>query len=303
MVGRAWAIVFARAGRAVSLYDTDAAALENALVLIAGAANDLHREGLVVEEVQAIVGRITATTDLAAALKDAIYAQENAPENLDLKRELYAQMDAVAPADTIMGSSTSGIRASEFSEHLKGRHRVLVAHPVNPPSVVPLVEVVPAPWTDQACVDKVRALMEAVGQQPITVRKEIDGFILNRLQGALLNEALCLVADGYVSTEDLDKTVKHGLGLRWSFMGPMETIDLNAPDGVPDYCGRYGPIYRQVAQENDARPWDDKLFGQAAKDRRDILPMDKHVERQQWRDRRLMALARHKKEAAERLGD
>jgi L-gulonate 3-dehydrogenase len=303
MVGRAWAIVFARAGRTVALYDTDGAALENALVLIAGAANDLHREGLVDEDVQAIVSRITATTDLAAALKDAVYAQENAPENLDLKRELYAQMDAVAPADTIMGSSTSGIRASEFSEHLKGRHRVLVAHPVNPPSVVPLVELAPAPWTDPACVDKVRALMEAVGQQPITVRKEIDGFILNRLQGALLNEALCLVADGYVSTEDLDKTVKHGLGLRWSFMGPMETIDLNAPDGVPDYCGRYGPIYRQVAQENDARPWDDKLFGQAAKDRRALLPMDKHVERQQWRDRRLMALARHKKEAAERLGD
>lgn len=303
MVGRAWAIVFARAGREVALYDTDAGALENALVLIAGAATDLHREGLVDEDAQTILGRITATTDLAAALKDAVYAQENAPENLDLKRDLYEKMDAVAPPETVIGSSTSGIRASDFSEHLKGRHRVLVAHPVNPPSVVPLVELAPAPWTDQACVDKVRTLMEAVGQQPITVLKEIDGFILNRLQGALLNEALCLVADGYVSTQDLDKTVKHGLGLRWSFMGPMETIDLNAPEGVPDYCGRYGPIYRQVATENDARPWDEKLFGQATKDRRELLPMDKHVERQQWRDRRLMALARHKKEAAERLGD
>jgi L-gulonate 3-dehydrogenase len=303
MVGRAWAIVFARAGRAVSLYDTDAGALENALVLIAGAANDLNREGLVEEDAQAILGRITATTDLTAALKYAVYAQENAPEDLELKCDLYAQMDTVAPADTIMGSSTSGIRASEFSEHLKGRHRVLVAHPVNPPSVVPLVELAPAPWTDQACVAKVRALMVAVGQQPITVLKEIDGFILNRLQGALLNEAMRLVADGFVSTEDLDKTVKHGLGLRWSFMGPMETIDLNAPAGVPDYCGRYGPIYHQVAKENDARPWDEKLFGQVTKDRRALLSLDKHVERQHWRDRRLMALARHKKEAAERLGD
>ena len=303
MVGRAWAIVFARAGREVALYDTDARALENALVLITGAANDLHREGLVDEDAQAIVGRITAMTDLAAALKGAAYAQENAPENLELKRKLYSDMDAVAPADTVIGSSTSGIRASQFSEHLKGRARCLVAHPVNPPSVVPLVELAPAPWTDPAAVARARALMEAVGQQPITVQKEIDGFILNRLQGALLNEAMRLIADGYVTTEDLDKTVKYGLGLRWSFMGPMETIDLNAPEGVPDYSRRYGPIYHQVAQEATPRPWDEKLFGQAAKDRRAILPMEQHVERQKWRDRRLMALARHKKEAAERLGD
>ncbi|MEQ9449431.1 MAG: 3-hydroxyacyl-CoA dehydrogenase [Rhodospirillaceae bacterium] len=303
MVGRAWAIVFARAGRSVALYDTDANALENALVLIAGAANDLHREGLVDEDAQAIVGRITATTNLGAALAGAAYAQENAPETLDIKRALFGAMDAAAPPETIFGSSTSGIRASQFSEHLKGRARCLVAHPVNPPSVVPLVELAPAPWTDPGAVEKVRQLMAAVGQQPITVQREIDGFILNRLQGALLNEAMRLIADGYVTTEDLDKTVKYGLGLRWSFMGPMETIDLNAPGGVPDYSTRYGPIYHQVAKEAEARPWDDKLFGQAAKDRRATLPMDKHVERQQWRDRRLMALAKHKKDAAARLGD
>ncbi len=303
MVGRAWAIVFARAGRAVALYDTDANALENALVLIAGAANDLHREGLVDEDAQAIVGRITATTDLAAALDGADYVQENAPEDLDIKKKVYGEMDALAGSDTVIGSSTSGIRASQFSEQLKGRARCLVAHPVNPPSVVPLVELAPAPWTDPAAVEKARALMEAVGQQPITVLKEIDGFILNRLQGALLNEAMRLIADGYVTTADLDKTVKYGLGLRWSFMGPMETIDLNAPEGVPDYSARYGPIYHQVAKEADARPWDEKLFGQAARDRRETLPMEQHVERQKWRDRRLMALARHKKEAAERLGD
>jgi len=303
MVGRAWAIVFARAGREVALYDTDARALENALMLIAEAAADLHREGLVDEDAQTITARITATTSLADALKDAAYAQENTPEDLEVKKAVYSEMDALAAPETVIGSSTSGIRASQFSEHLAGRARCLVAHPVNPPSVVPLVELAPAPWTDPAAVEKARALMEAVGQQPVTVLKETDGFILNRLQGALLNEAMRLIADGYVTTEDLDKTVKYGLGLRWSFMGPMETIDLNAPDGVPDYAARYGPIYHQVAKEATPRPWDEALFGKAAKDRRAILSMDQHVERQKWRDRRLMALARHKKEAAERLGD
>ncbi len=302
MVGRAWAIVFARAGREVALYDADAGALAQAQSLILGAAGDLADAGLIDEAPEAVAARVHAADTIAAALDGAVYAQENAPEDVALKREVFSAMDAAAAAGVPLGSSTSGIRASLFSEHLKGRSRCLVAHPVNPPSVIPLVELAPAPWTDPAAVARVRALMSDVGQEPITVLKEIDGFILNRLQGALLNEAMRIVADGYVTTEDLDKTVCHGLGLRWSFMGPMETIDLNAPEGVPDYSARYGPIYYKVAQDATPRPWDEALFGQAARDRRAILPMAKHAERQAWRDRRLMALAAHKRKAAREIG-
>ena len=303
MVGRAWAIVFARAGREVALYDADAGAVERARALIVDAARDLSNAGLIDEAPEAVGARVLPAASIAAALDGAVYAQENTPEDVAVKREVFSAMDAAAPSDAVLGSSTSGIRASLFSEHLEGRHRCLVAHPVNPPSVVPLVELAPAPWTDPEAVAKVRALMTDVGQQPITVLKEIDGFILNRLQGALLNEAMRLVADGYVTTGDLDKTVCHGLGLRWSFMGPMETIDLNAPEGVPDYAARYGPIYYKVDQDAKPRPWDEALFGQAAKDRRDILPMEEHVARQAWRDRRLMALAAHKRNVAEEISD
>jgi 3-hydroxyacyl-CoA dehydrogenase len=302
MVGRAWAIVFARAGRSVALYDNDPRALEDALMKIALAAQDLNAEGLIDESAMAVVGRVEATTSLKSVLDGAFYVQENAPENLDIKRTLFAELDRLAPPATPIASSTSGIRASQFSESLPGRHRCLVAHPVNPPSVVPLVELAPAPWTAPEVVTKTRALMTAVGQEPITVLKEIDGFILNRLQGVFLNEALRLIADGYVTTEDLDRTVKHGLGLRWSFMGPMETIDLNAPGGVPDYSGRYGPIYYQVGREAMPRPWDERLYGRAALDRRAVLPMTDHAARQAWRDRRLMALARHKKEMDKKVG-
>ncbi len=303
MVGRAWAIVFARAGREVALYDSNPGAVEQARALIVAAARDLADAGLIDEAPETVGGRVRAAETIAAALDGAVYAQENTPEDVAIKREVFSAMDEAAPADAVLGSSTSGIRASLFSEHLKGRHRCLVAHPVNPPSVVPLVELAPAPWTDAQAVAKARALMTDVGQQPITVLKEIDGFILNRLQGALLNEAMRLVADGYVTTEDLDKTVCHGLGLRWSFMGPMETIDLNAPEGVPDYASRYGPIYYKVAQDAQAQPWDEALFGQAARDRRAILPMEEHVERQAWRDRRLMALAAHKRKAGKEIGN
>jgi 3-hydroxyacyl-CoA dehydrogenase len=303
MIGRAWAVVFARAGRSVRLYDSQTGATDAAMAAVAVAARDMAGIGLIDEAPEALAARVTSAATIAEALDGAGYIQENAPEDLALKRALHTELDATAAPDAIIGSSTSGFRTSTYAGHLNGRSRCLVAHPANPPSVLPLVELAPAPWTDPDVVGRTRELMISVGQEPIVVRKEIDGFILNRLQGALLSEAMRLIADGYVSTEDLDKTVKHGLGLRWSFMGPMETIDLNAPGGLPDYAARYGPIYYGAAKEAEARPWDEALFGQAAADRREALPMADHAERQAWRDRRLMALAAHKKEAAERIGN
>ncbi len=303
MIGRAWAVVFARAGRPVALYDSDTGVIEAAREAIAQAARDLADAGLIDEAPENLTARVAPAATIAEALDGSGYAQESAPEDVALKRALYGELDAAAAPDTVIGSSTSGIPASTYAAHLAGRNRCLVAHPVNPPSVVPLVELVPAPWTDADVVTRARDLMIAIGQEPIVVRKEIGGFILNRLQGALLNEAMRLIADGYVSTEDLDRTVKHGLGLRWSFMGPMETIDLNAPAGVPDYAARYGPIYTQVAREAEPRKWDEALYGQAATDRRAALAMEDHAERQAWRDRRLMALAAHKRKAALQFGE
>lgn len=120
------------------------------------------------------------------------------------------------------------------------------------------------------------------------------GFVLNRLQGALLNEALRLFRDGVVSAEDLDKTMKHGLGLRWSFMGPFETIDLNAPAGIADYGKRYGPLYRDIDRERGQEdPWLDATLEALDEQRRALLPTHELGERQAWRDRRLMALLAH----------
>jgi 3-hydroxyacyl-CoA dehydrogenase len=144
-------------------------------------------------------------------------------------------------------------------------------------------------------VARARALHEKVGQVPIVMNKEIQGFILNRLQAALLMEAWRLVGEGYVSAEDLDKTIKDGLGLRWSFMGPFETIDLNAPGGVRDYAARYGRVlYEQVAAVQH-KPWDEPLVSKIEAERRKIMPQAKHAQREAWRDRRLMALIAHKR--------
>ena len=117
--------------------------------------------------------------------------------------------------------------------------------------------------------------MESVGQVPVTVEREVEGFVLNRLQGALLNEALRLVAHGYVSPEDVDRCVRDGLGLRWSFMGPFETIDLNAPGGVADYAARYGGFYdRLEAQPLPPAGWKHEVVARIDADRRAALPVE-----------------------------
>lgn len=295
LVGRAWAIVFARAGHPVALFDIDEAALEPAPKLLQATLDELRAADLIAEPPETVRERIALTTDLEEALAGAAYVQENVPEKVEAKTEIFARMDAAAGPDAILASSTSGIPASAFTADLPGRGRCLVAHPINPPSLVPLVELVPAPWTDADVVERARALHERAGQRPIVLGKEVAGFVVNRLQGALLNEALALFEDGLIGCEDLDKAIKDGLGLRWSFMGPLETIDLNAPGGIRDYMNRYGPLYHQIAEESRPRGYSEELLSRLEDERRKLLPSDARDERMAWRDRRLIALVAHKR--------
>lgn len=296
LIGRAWAIVFARAGREVRLWDMSDAALQDAGVRLGENLKDLEAQGLI-PDAAAARARVTLAGSLEEALNGATWMQESVAEKAEIKAELFARAAAVAGPDAILASSSSAIAASRFTEHVTGRERCLIAHPVNPPYLIPLVELCPAPWTDPAVPDRARAIMDSVGMVPVTVNREIEGFVLNRLQGALLAEAFRLVDDGIASVEDVDRTVRDGLGLRWSFMGPFETIDLNAPDGLSDYCDRYGPFYKRVQDEAAPREWDADLVGRVEAERRRNLPKTGLSARQSWRDRRLMALLRHKREA------
>ena len=295
LIGRGWAIVFARAGHAVTIHDADAAALRASLDTIDASLRDLKAASLLDEEAATVRSRIRPCATLADAVHDARYVQENIAENLALKQALFKEVDRIAAPDAILASSTSTIPASQWSEGLAGCARCIVAHPVNPPHLVPLVELSPAPWTAPETVARAKALLEAAGQVPIVVRSEIQGFIMNRLQGALLAEAFRLYADGYASLEDIDKSVRDGLGLRWSFMGPFETIDLNAPGGVADYCARYGVPYYEMAQSQRPRRWEEALVRRVEAERRGDLPGQDLAARAAWRDRRLMQLIAHKR--------
>ena len=302
LVGLGWAIVFARAGHDVALYDAKPGQAEAALRRIREILPELSELGLIGKDAD-LRSRITICGTLEAALKGAGYVQESGPERLDVKRAIFADLDRLADPGAIIATSSSGIRISAIAEELKGRSRCLVAHPANPPYLLPIVEIVPASWTEPDIVRRARAFLSDAGQVPVLLNKEIDGFVLNRLQGALLHEAFRLVEDGVATAEDVDKTVREGLGLRWSFMGPFETIDLNAPEGLADYVERLGQMFLGLALERGAaRPWPTDLVKKIDQERRSILKRGGLSERAAWRDRRLMALAVHKADADREFG-
>ena len=294
-IGRAWAIVFARAGFSVAVHDAVDTALAQCQRLLLENISDLAEHGLISEAPATVLARIRTETTLPAALQGACLVQECAYETLEIKRAVFAELDRHAAPDTILASSTSWLKASEFSEGLAGRARVLVAHPVNPPYLIPLVELAPAPWTDAAVLASAKTIYQEAGQVPVVLHKEITGFLLNRIQAAVLNEALNLYADGFASMEDMDLVRKNGLGMRWSFMGPFETIDLNAPQGLMDYAERYGSTFREVAADQATNPWNRDTMAQLHAQRREVLPAADMQARARWRDRRLMALIAHQR--------
>ena len=298
LIGRAWAMVFARAGWNVVLQDPVAGVAAAAVALIGQGLDDLRIQGLV-DDPAAALARVSVAQTLAQALHGVTFVQENGPETLAAKLAIYAELDRLAPPGVVLASSTSAIVASSFTEKLAGRERCLVGHPVNPPHLVPIVEICGAPWTSPDALARAHAVYDSIGQVPISVKREIDSFILNRLQGALLAEAFKLVGEGYVSPQDLDKTIKDGLGLRWAFMGPFETIELNAPGGIEDYCRRYGRGLKQIAA-NPATPevFDAANVACVAAAWGPALAQGAQADKMRWRDVRLAALVAHKKSQA-----
>jgi L-gulonate 3-dehydrogenase len=292
LVGAGWAIVFARAGLTVRVFDANPAVSGKALSWAREQLASLQEHGLLREAAEVVGSRLKVVQSLTDAVVGAAYVQESVLERLDVKRKLMEDLEAIGDPDVIIGSSSSGIPASDFANDLCISPRVIIAHPVNPPYLVPMVELVPSSQTSSETVAFVEKLMKDVGQSVVHVRKEAQGFVLNRLQAALLREAWALHRDGVASCEDIDKTVRDGLGWRWSFMGPFETIDLNAPGGVADYAQRLGPLYYSIAQSRLADgPWTADLIDQVEQDRRQHLSVGELEARRNWRDERLMEFA------------
>jgi L-gulonate 3-dehydrogenase len=161
-----------------------------------------------------------------------------------------------------------------------------------------VVEIVPAPFTSAAATTRAIALYGEAGLMPVRVKKEVAGFIFNRLQGAVLREAYCLVRDGVATVDDIDTVMREGLAPRWSVIGPFETVDLNTRGGIASHAQKMGPSYERMGAERGQHdPWTPELVEQVETARRAALPLDRWDARVSWRDRQLMQLARHRKNA------
>lgn len=296
LIGGAWSVAFARAGWVVQLYDNRAGAAKQYHSWAEATWRALVTHGLLSKTESAQAQKLVRVCDtMSAALEGVEYVQEAVAETRDVKSAVFADIDKDIGPQAVVGSSSSGIPGSEFMDNCANRARMLICHPVNPPHLVPVVELVPTPWTEPNAVETARTIMSAIGQTPIVVRREIGGFVLNRLQGALLNEAWALYEDGIASLDDIDATVRDGLGLRWEFMGPFETIDLNAPKGIDDYAARFRKMYASMGNGRKKGPWSDDIIKKATAERAKTLPRGALADKAKWRDSYLMNLLAFRK--------
>ncbi|XP_062575253.1 lambda-crystallin-like [Saccostrea cucullata] len=301
LIGHSFAMLYAAAGYRVRMYDIKPEQVQHALSIIDDqlehlAENGLLRGKLTIKEQRSL---ITGTNDFTECVKDAFFIQECVNERLELKREVHAKIDPICRKDAIISSSASALVPSLISEGLSNKNRFIVCHPTNPPFYAPLVEVIPAPWTDPEVVVTTKELMTEIGQVPVLVKKEIDGFVLNRIQYAIIGECWRLYEEGVMSAEDIDKVMSEGLGRRYAFMGPLETAFLNA-DGMHSYGDRYRDmIYRVQSSFGPPKKMEGPTLEKIHNEIAARIPLDKLHERRKWRDIRLASLQKLKNELDE----
>ncbi|MDL2219217.1 3-hydroxyacyl-CoA dehydrogenase family protein [Ruminococcaceae bacterium OttesenSCG-928-O06] len=227
VIGSSWATNFALKGYPVALYDLDQAQLDLAKERIETnlkylVKNDVLKEG----EVADILGRITYTTSMEEAVKDAQFVQESVKESYDVKHKVIEEFEQYAPADAIYASSTSGLLITEIAKYAKNPERFIGGHPYNPPHLIPLVEMTKGEKTSDEVLQAGKDFFIAIGKEPVILQKEALGFISNRLQMAVTREICELVMRGVCTVEDADKALTFGPGVRWGIMGPCLVFNL-----------------------------------------------------------------------------
>lgn len=286
-IGRGWAVLFAKAGFAITAFDTSPGAMREARADVTNTLEELAAQGML-DSAPAAVARIEWVSSLEVAVAGAALVQESVPEQLELKRAVLAELDRVAPAAAILASSCSSLLPTDLFDGLQRQERCLVAHPFNPPYLIPLVELLPTRMTSSKTLLAIRKLLLQLGQCPVIIHRALPGYVANRLQAALVNEAMHLVGAGVISPEDLDRCMTQGLGCRWAFLGPFETMDLNAEGGIATYARNFRQGYAEIGRDlRSAAPWSDEAIAAVVRSRRDQLDLQSLKARREWRDRRL----------------
>ena len=242
VIGAGWAARFLAKGYIVKAYDPNIDSIEKFKKNIRIAFKSLKKIGL---NKNASLKKLKVFTDLNDALNETTFVQENAPENEKIKKNILKKIDNIIPENIIIASSSSGLLPSKIQSTCKFPERVLIGHPFNPVYLLPLVEIVAGKKTSHTNVKQLKKIYEHIGMRPLVVRKEIEGYISDRLQEALWREALHIINDGVASTEEVDNAIVYGPGLRWAFMGVCLTFHLAGGEtGMKHMLEQFGPALK-----------------------------------------------------------
>ena len=242
VIGAGWAARFIASGHHVQAYDPSPRSLKKLKTDVKKALISLSKIGL---HKNASIKNLTYHNNLKDALKDTSFVQENAPEKEKLKTSLLKEIDQLLDKKILIASSSSGLLPTKIQSKCKFPNRVLIGHPFNPVYLLPLVEIVKGKKTSQQSALKLKKIYESIGMKPLMVRKEIEGYISDRLQEALWRESLHLIKDGIASTEEIDDAIVYGPGLRWAFMGVCLTFHLaGGEEGMKHMLEQFGPALK-----------------------------------------------------------
>lgn len=255
VIGKGWMRVFCDAGCKVHIYDANADQVAKALAWLERSINRDIQEGFITaERGQKSLGFVKGHERLDEALVEAQYVQESCPEQLAHKQVIFAELDEIARPEAVIASSTSGLNINDIARDLKGVARCIMAHPFNPSYVLPVVEVLPTDHTDPMVTKQTIDFLTGIGQVPIVMKKYVRGFIGNRIQAAVVREAIHLVLDGVADVAAVDAMMCHGLGLRWALMGSFEVNHTNADGGIREYYGNFKDAYTSWMLDLNSQP-------------------------------------------------
>lgn len=292
-IGVAFAIVFARARFQVKLAEPSSTRRADIRKEVIAKLELLGSYGLLDEAAAEISQRVSVHSDTVSAVSGAVLVQECVPEVESVKQELFRQLAEETDEACVLASSSSFMPSATSTKGSGASERALVAHPGNPPFALPVIELVTNSSTLDSVTERAKTLYRAAGMSPVIVNKEVEGFVFNRLQGAVLREAYSLVQDGVASVDDIDTVMRDGLGRRWAFMGPFETVDLNTRGGIAAHAEKMGPSYQRMGLERgDESEWTEHLVAEVEAQRRDILPLQDWESRVAWRDDQLLKLVK-----------
>jgi len=244
LVGQGWATIFLSRGLEVIMQDISQEILNASMKHIWLNLKFLETQGLVQKEnVEAGRDRIKTTTNIADACDQADYVQESVPDTYEIKKRVFREMDDAAPAYAILASSASGLLMTEIQEVTTRPERCVLVHPILPVHLIPTVEIAGGEKTSRTTIQEAREFMEQMGKSPVVLRREVPGYIINRLQAALMREAIDLVDKGIASPEEVDKAFCRGLGLRDPVVGPFLRMHI-AGNGIENFLKNYAQSYR-----------------------------------------------------------